>query len=170
MSGAQDRPADRPLIGWRYWALGSEGWLRSITQRRVEWVPGRPVRAACVGGGHPAPAPGCGCGVYGAGDLATLAGHGLCLPHDEVLVAGEVGLWGAVLIDEDGIRGQFGYPASLLVVRETASQPGVGAVRERLVPYGVPVSEISFVDAVGDVSAAVMAFQAMSRSTAPTLR
>ena len=159
------RAPDQPVTGWRYWQLEPGGWLRSVSHRRFQWPPGRPLRAGCIGGGHAAPAEGCSCGVHGSPDLEALRDHGLCL-GPEVLVVGQVALWGRVVSDEHGLRGEHGYPASLAVVRETVSEELLAPVVEALGAYGVPVSVTSAAEAVGDVSAALLAFQAMARQTA----
>lgn len=156
-------PAD-PVIGWRYWHLRSDPMtLGSVTQRAFTWMPGRPMEARCVSSGHAAPAPGCACGVYAGPDLAALREHGLCLPPGG-LVVGEVSLWGLVLTEEDGHRGQFGYPRRLSVVEETV-EPAVlpGVVHHLATSYDVPVDSTGRVEAIGEVSAAIAAFLDMSR-------
>ena len=161
------RPTGTTLNAWRYWRLDPvTGLLRSLTMRAVIWQPGRPVRAWCRNG-HRAPAAGCSCGVYGAPDLAALHDHGLCLPHGG-LVVGEVTLWGETVRDPDGYRAELGYPARLAVVEETAPEGGVEASLARLSAYGVPVASTTVEQAVGGVSGAIMAFQAMSRGASCT--
>lgn len=147
--------------GWRYWRLDPvTGLLRSLTMRAVSWQPGRPVRAWCRTG-HRAPAAGCACGVYGAPHLASLHEHGLCLPQGG-LVVGEVALWGETVRDAGGYRAEYGYPARLSVVEETVPDGAVEMSLGRLARYGVPVETTSLEQAVGGVSGAIMAFQAMS--------
>lgn len=158
-------PAHAPVNAWRYWHLDPGGLLRSVSQRRFVWPPGRPLRASCVGGGHRPPAAGCGCGIYGAKDLATLRDHGLCLAPTP-LVVGQVALWGAVIGDARGYRGEYAYPAALSLVRETALDEPVDELVGRLGAYGVAVGVTDVASAVGDVSAAVMAYQAMSLQAA----
>ena len=146
--------------GWRYWRLeAGAGRLASVSQKRVTWVPGETLRAFCIGDRHPAPHPGCACGVYATGELDDLREHGLCLPPGG-LVIGRVHLWGTVIEDADGWRGAAGYPASLSVVRETVADPA--AALEALRAYGVPVDETSLAEAVGPISAALLANQIMS--------
>lgn len=154
-------PAD-PVVAWRYWQLdGAVRRLRSVSQRRVVWAPGTPVRAQCLGGGHAAPDPGCACGIYGTLDLDALRDHGVCL-GPEPLVMGRVALWGALVPDGRAYRAQYGYPRRLSVVRETVAPEELDDLVERLGEYGVPVDVASQAEAVGDVSATIMGFLAMS--------
>ena len=160
------RPRDHPVIGWRYWQLVPEaGLLRSVSQRRFQWVPGRALRASCIAGGHASPAERCNCGIYAAPDLDTLRGRSMCLAP-EALVVGEVALWGRVASDGTSHRGEYAYPRTLLVVGETVPNGSRPAVSDALAAYGVPVGTMPLQQAVSDVSAATMAFQAMSLRTA----
>ena len=156
------RQAGEPVFAWRYWQLPvGAGELRSITFRRVAWPVGQAVRAFC-GGGHEAPSEGCACGVYGTGDLETLRAHGVCL-RDEPLVVGRVALWGRVVSDHDGFRGQYAYPSALSLVPETLRGERLEDVLRRLAAYGVAVATLPVEQAVGEISAALLAHQAMSR-------
>lgn len=158
------RPAGDPVVGWRYWHLELEPVrLGSVTQRGFTWKQRRPMQARCVSSGHAAPAPGCACGVYAGADLGALREHGLCLPAGG-LVVGEVELWGLVLVEQDGYRGELGYPRRLSVVEETVDAGALPGVLESLASgYGVPVGSVGRADAVGEVSAAIAAFLDMSR-------
>ena len=158
------RTAADPVVGWRYWHLGLDPVaLGSVTQRGFTWAPRRPIKARCVSSGHAAPAPGCACGVYAGADMSGLREHGLCLPAGG-LVLGEVALWGLVLTEEDGHRGEFGYPRRLSVVEETVEADALSGLVDGLANgYGVPVGTASRADAVGEVSAAIAAFLDMSR-------
>jgi len=99
-----------------------------VAQRHVEWRPGSPLNAVCIGGGHPAPSVGCWCGVSGARDLDALKQHGLCvLPGP--LVVGEVDLWGRILEESYGYRAEHALPATIGLVEGTL---GEGLARERL--------------------------------------
>lgn len=150
------------LVGWRYWQCTGDGSvLRSVSHRRFHWEPGRPLRAWCVAGGHRSPAEGCNCGIYAAPDRQTLRERGMCLAP-EALVVGEVGLWGRVMLDEEGYRGELAYPKSLLVVEDTVPDEARGALMAALAAYGVPLGTTTLAEAVNDVSAATLAFQAMS--------
>ncbi|MDP8992895.1 MAG: hypothetical protein M3N31_07595 [Actinomycetota bacterium] len=166
LGAVQHRPADDPVVGWRYWQLAEGQRLRSVSHRRFEWPPGRPLRATCAAGGHPAPAERCNCGIYAALDLATLRERGMCLVP-EALVVGEVALWGRVASDGDGHRGEYAYPKTVLLVDGTLPDGDRPAVMGDLAAYGVPVGSTSLDEAVGEVSAGVLAHQAMSLSRKP---
>ncbi len=159
-------PIEDPLVGWRYWQLvACAPVLRSVSHRRFQWLPGQPLRASCVAGGHASPAERCNCGIYAASDLDTLRARSMCLAPEAVVV-GQVALWGTVASDEASHRGEYAYPKMLLVVGETVPESSMTAVMEGLEAYGVAVGTTSLHQAVGDVSAATMAFQAMSMRTA----
>ncbi len=151
---------DDAVVGWRYWQVRA-GRLRSVTQRHVEWKPGRVLVARCTGAGHLAPDAGCECGIYGARDLESLRQHGLCLPA-EALAVGRVALWGRVVDDVSGWRAEFGRPVSLAVVPELIAATELNAMIAALRTYGVPVETIALADAVAGVSAAILANQAMA--------
>lgn len=157
------RPEADPVAGWRYWQLQPvTGLLRSVTHRQVTWRPREPQRAVCLIGGHGAPAPGCACGIHAAPSLARLREEGLCLKPTEPLVMGEVALWGAVVTDEHGLRAEHAYPRRLSVV-VPPSAVGDPASVAQLQHYGVPVGTVAPEEAVGEVAAAILTFQAMSR-------
>jgi len=155
-------------VGWRYWQVRA-GRLRSVTQRHVEWKPGVVLAARCSGAGHGAPDAGCECGIYGARDLESLRQHGLCLPP-EALAVGRVALWGRVIDDVSGWRGEFGRPLSVAVVPELVSGTGLDTMIAALRAYGVPVETIALADAVAGVSAAILANQAMAAGANIPLR
>ena len=159
------RPVAEPVTGWRYWQLqpGTVA-LRSVTHKSFAWTPGRPLRAGCRGGGHPAPDEGCSCGIYGSADLTTLREHGVCLTPG-ALVLGQVALWGKVVADDHGYRGEYGYPAALRVVRESVPPASLEPVLAGLEAYGVAVGTVAAEEAVGGISATILAHQAMSGST-----
>lgn len=150
------------MAGWRYWQLQpSTGLLRSVTHRQVAWHPGQPMRAVCLSGGHDAPAPGCACGIHAAPTLAALRDESLCMRPAEALVAGEVALWGTVVADDHGLRAEYGYPRRLFLVTPAGGTADADALG-RLGAYGVAVGTMDAGEAVGDVAAAILAFQAMS--------
>jgi hypothetical protein len=161
------RPPADAVVGWRYWQLTPARRLRSVTQRRIEWVPGTIMRARCLGAGHRAPDERCDCGVYGARDLESLREHGLCLAP-EALVVGRVALWGRVIPDVAGWRAELARPAQLSVVRDLVAADELHAVVAALGAYGVPVDTIALADAVAGVSAAILANQAMAVATSRT--
>ena len=155
MADCSLRPAGDPVLGWRYWRFADDR-LTSVSQRGFVWEPGSPLVARCVGGGHAAPDPGCSCGVHASADLASLRGHALCLAPG-VLVVGQVALWGRVVLDAHGYRGEVAAPRRLWLV-----DGGGGAALGALEAYGVPVATMAGAEALGDASAATMAFLAMS--------
>lgn len=158
----EQRSAAEPATGWRYWQLRPSGLLRSVTHRRHEWRPGQPLRAVCLIGGHQAPAPGCACGIHASPDVDTLREQGLCLAPGEPLVTGQAALWGVVVTDDHGLRAEYAYPSRLSLVAPGGSDPEA-SVLAHLSAYGVPVEVVAPEEAVGDVTAAILTFQTMSR-------
>lgn len=156
--------ASDPVVGWRYWHLRLDPLrLGSVTQKGFTWPARRAIHARCVSSAHASPAPGCACGIYAGRERAALREHGLCLPAGG-LVIGEVALWGTVLEEEDGYRGEHGYPRALSIVAETLDGEDLDGVVHRLsAAYGVPVGTTSQAEAVGEISAAIAAFLDMSR-------
>lgn len=136
-----------------------------MTQREFEWPPGRVLKAVCVEVGHPAPADRCNCGLYANPELEALRQHGLCLAPD-VIVLGQVALWGKVVVDEPSYRGEFAYPARLsLVVDSLVGGTPPEELVEGLGAYQVPVHTTTLDEAVAGMSADMLKFQAMSRRT-----
>jgi hypothetical protein len=159
------RDRDDPVFGWRYWQLSPRRLLRSVTQSKFEWPPGRVLRAVCVEIGHPAPAERCNCGLYANPELEALRQHGLCLAP-EAIVLGQVALWGKVVDDEPSYRAEFAYPARLsLVVDSLADGTSPDELVEGLGAYRVPVHTTTLDEAVAGMSADMLKFQAMSRRT-----
>ncbi|MGH9269280.1 MAG: hypothetical protein ACRD0D_14035 [Acidimicrobiales bacterium] len=162
MAGPAERDIANPAVGWRYWQLGGDGLLYSVSWRRFVWKPGQPLQAFCFEP-HPPPAPDCSCGVYANAELAQLREHGLCL-GPAGLVVGRVGLWGRVVVDDHGgLRGQRAYPAQLALVPETVEAASVPGALAHLRAYRVPVSAMALDEAVGPMSRALIANQAMSQ-------
>lgn len=158
---------DHAVEGWRYWQVRG-GRLRSVTQGHVEWRPGQILVARCTGTGHRAPDEGCECGIYGARDLEHLRQHGLCLAP-AALVVGRVALWGRVLEEVSGWRGELARPLELAVVPElVAGAEAAEAMTAALEAYGVPVGTMALADAVAGVSAAILANQAMAARASGT--
>ena len=120
-------------------------------------------RAVCLAGGHEAPAPGCACGIHAAASLERLRDESLCLRPTEALVVGEVSLWGAVVVDDHGLRAQYAVPRRLSLVVGAGDEAAVAAALAQLGAYRVPVGAVAPEEAVGDVAAAILAHQAMSR-------
>ena len=123
------------------------------------------LKAVCVEVGHPAPAERCNCGLYANPELEALRQHGLCLAPD-VIVVGQVALWGKVVDDEPSLRGEFAYPARLsLVVDSLIDDTSPDTLVEGLGAYRVPVHTTTLDEAVAGMSADMLKFQAMSRRT-----
>jgi hypothetical protein len=120
------------------------------------------LRALCLIDGHDAPAPGCACGIHARPSLAELREEGLCLVPSEPLVAGEVSLWGTVVADDHGLRGELAAPARLGLVTPDGQVPDQAALAH-LAAYGVPVDVLAPAEAMGEVAAAILAHQALSR-------
>ncbi|HET9443007.1 MAG TPA: hypothetical protein VFO65_06770 [Acidimicrobiales bacterium] len=163
LSPVSHLPHTQPRRGWRYWQVQADaGILRSVTHRRVRWRPHTPLRAVCLIGGHEAPAAGCACGIHATADLDRLRDECLCLAPTDPLVVGEVSLWGTVIDDDHGLRGEFGYPHRLRLVVPEGGDPN-GPALSCLETFGVRVDRVGPAEAVGEAAAAVMAFQQMSR-------
>jgi hypothetical protein len=165
MASPVERTQGDPVFGWRYWQLSPRRLLRSVTQRGFEWPPGRVLKAVCLEVGHPAPAERCNCGLYANPDLEALRQHGLCLAPD-VIVIGQVALWGKVVVDEPSYRAEFAYPARLsLVVDSLIDDTAPDVLVAGLEAYRVPVHTTTLDEAVAGMSADMLRFQAMSRRT-----
>ncbi len=151
------------MSGWRYWQVSARtGQLRSVTQKRIEWPAGHVLVARCLGAGHRAPDPSCDCGIYVARDLDTLREHGLCLAP-EVLIVGRAALWGRVIDDVSGWRGELAVPSELRVVDDLVPGLDAAALAARLeADYRVRAGTIPLADAVAGPSATMLTFQAMS--------
>lgn len=163
LTTVEHRPAADPVTGWRYWQLQpGSGLLRSVTHRRFEWRPGTVQRAVCLVDGHDAPAEGCACGIHASASLAVLRDQGLCLSPGEPLVAGQVHLWGTVVTDDHGLRAERAAPACLALVTPDGDEPDPAALAH-LGAYAVPVEVLTPHQAMGDVAAAILTFQTMSR-------
>lgn len=181
MGEVEGRPASAAATGWRYWQLlpGPPVRLHSLSQRGIEWPPGRPLVARCVGGrtahsgGHAAPGADCGCGIHASVDLASLHSQALCL-RPVPLVVGQVRLWGRVVTEErpdrlgEDHRGALAYPSRLWVVGETLPEgvPAPALASAVSATYAVPVGTMSLDEAAGAASRTILGFLAMSRSTA----
>ncbi len=169
MSDGEDVPAAAPVRAWRYWQVSPRRRLRSVAQKHVEWPVDRPLHASCLGGGHPAPAVSCSCGISGARDLETLRQHGLCVAPGG-LVIGEVDLWGRIVPEPYGYRGEYGQAASIGLVAESVEDDGTRQrVLDGLADYGVPVTLVALDEAVTGVTAATLAFQVMSSRASRTV-
>lgn len=161
LTTTEQHAATDPVVGWWYWQLRPNGLLRSVTHRRIDWHPGQPLRATCLIGGHDAPAPGCACGIHAEPSLDALREQGLCMAPDEPLVVGQVALWGAVVTDDHGLRAELAYPHRLSLVTSDAAADSTSLAA--LSRYCGPADATPPADALGDVAAAILTFQSMSR-------
>ena len=162
-------PVTAPVRAWRYWQVSPRLRLRSVAQKHVEWPVDRPLHASCLGGGHPAPAVSCSCGISGALDLETLRQHGLCVAPGG-LVVGQVDLWGRLVSEPYGFRGEYGWPASLGLVSETVEDDDLRSrMLQALARYGVPLTLVALDEAVAGVTAATLASQVMSSRASRTV-
>ena len=79
------------------------------------------MTAVCAQYGHNEPMLGCRCGIYATSDRAHLVALGYHRYHEgEMVVIGEVLLWGVVIEATHGWRAQYAYPKSLEVPYEIA--------------------------------------------------
>jgi len=132
-----------------------------VTHRQVVWRPDEPQVARCLIGGHRAPAPGCACGIHAEPSLETLRQQGLCMAPAEPLVMGQVALWGDVVTDDHGLRAGLGYPSALSLVTADARPDPVAVAA--LSTYCGDVGTATPGEALGEIAASILAFQAMSR-------
>jgi hypothetical protein len=78
-------------------------------------------------------------------------------------VVGEVDLWGRLVPDIYGWRGEYARPVSLALAEGTAAgDDEEEAALVALAAYGVPVTTVPLDEAVAGVTAATLAFQVMS--------
>lgn len=160
LTTTEQRPESSPVTGWRYWQLRPDGLLRSVTHRHIIWRHHEPLVARCLIGGHAAPAPGCACGIHAEPSLHILREQGLCMAPAEPLVMGRVAMWGDVVTDDHGLRAEFGYPNALsLVTADARPDPAALAALNRYCQAGTATPA----EALGDMAASILAFQAMSR-------
>ena len=79
----------------------------------------------------------------------------------EPLVVGQVSLWGVVVTDDHGLRASLAYPCSLALVA-AEGHPDADSLTA-LARYCAVAGTMAPAEAVGDVAASILAFQAMSR-------
>jgi hypothetical protein len=80
---------------------------------------------------------------------------------EEPLVMGQVAMWGDVVTDDHGLRSELGYPSALWLVTADASRD-LSAL-QALGRYCGETGTATPAEAVGDIAASILAFQAMSR-------
>ncbi|MGI8685827.1 MAG: hypothetical protein ACR2MO_12215 [Acidimicrobiales bacterium] len=131
-----------------------------MTHRHIVWQHDEPQVARCLIGGHRAPAPGCACGIHAGPSLDLLREQGLCMAPSEPLIMGQVALWGDVVTDDHGLRAELAYPNALSLV--TADARPDPASLTALARYCGEAGTATPAEALGDIAASILAFQAMS--------
>lgn len=139
-----------PLNGYRVWALGRDGLLRSSASGfthgiRSVWRPRERFNARCLSlrPCEPPAVPGAGhtCGIYAVSHLGTARAWARSLGI-RPLVIGEVWGWGRVVQTERGWRARHAYPAALVEViggRLPGRRAGPPALAALGAAYGIPV-------------------------------
>jgi hypothetical protein len=128
------------IIGYRAWRVDpacAQPRLRSPVFVEAEAWPNRSWHAAACSRNHDAPAEGCSCGIYAARDRAHLVDQAYNEESDAsvVVVIGEVGLAGKVIVCQQGYRAAKARPVRLWVPYE--HWPLANRLRDH---YRVPVS------------------------------
>jgi hypothetical protein len=149
------------LVGYRLWklkyvttakALRDWRWLLlspvAGENRRLQWKPGKAMRASCLARKdgnyrrHHAPGPECRCGIY-ACKTQNLTGFFTLFPMMDVMVVGEVALWGRVVVCERGFRAQYAYPTRLSMFAppwsDAKPDERLQGMYDALLDYRVPV-------------------------------
>lgn len=143
---AEAPPADLPksestevITAFRMWHLKRTfptGYrLVPMNENFGEVIPFEKMTAECKAGGgyvsgHVVPDESCTCGFHGYTTSVLLEHHG------KPYVAGEVNLWGKVVVHADGYRAQFAYPKRLFLID---GGPRADKIADALSwTYGVP--------------------------------
>ncbi|HWE82358.1 MAG TPA: hypothetical protein VG265_11960 [Gaiellaceae bacterium] len=119
------------VYGWRAWRIvpyrlrsgDTVPRLTAMTARGGVWHPRERLRARCEVGVrshhyestadfHESPEPGCMCGVWATRELRDLRREFDGIGFE---CFGRVGLWGRVLEYQKGYRGQYAYPAQIVI-------------------------------------------------------
>jgi hypothetical protein len=148
MQGIEVPDAATPIIGWRAWVLvprsGARPKISSIGYPLV-WLPRESIQAQCLIRRACSPAPGehCDCGIHALRTVEAVL-KDVPKPLFPPLVLGRVSLWGRVVVGTRGWRGQFAYPANLIV---TERWPWHFRRRDELEQsYGVSVTTMRWSD------------------------
>lgn len=112
--------AIEPAVGFRVWQVIG-GILHSFNQG-MRWEPNMVAEAYCKFQDHEPPVANCRCGIYAAANFNRLFEMGYTKTEGmwsadagELLVAGQVSLWGTIIPGQLGWRAQYAYPKKLLV-------------------------------------------------------
>jgi hypothetical protein len=128
------------IVGYRVWYWDTKQ-LRSLSGKR--WMPGQPLTAKCpLTEKHESPIDGCTCGIYAAKNLQHLQTIGLyhfdSAVSGELVLHGEVSLWGKVVEHKLGFRAQFAYPKTFVIPPNVASGLSAPALQS-LITYGADI-------------------------------
>jgi len=114
--------AVEPILAWRAWRVidfGGQPRLQSMND--LIWQPGKVMEAVCKPskGKHDPPDERCTCGFYAARDrshLTSMSYHIYDLESKkDVVVIGQVSMWGRVIPGSQGWKSQFAKPMSVIV-------------------------------------------------------
>jgi len=113
--------AIEPAVGYRVWQV-KDNRLHSFNHAAI-WAPYEPLVAVCTRTAHTdPPEPTCTCGSYAAATFERLLEMGYTKhgglfsgKPDDILIAGQVNLWGRIIPGQHGWRAQFAYPRKLLI-------------------------------------------------------
>lgn len=113
--------AIEPAVGYRVWFV-KDNLLYSYNHGSM-WPPEQAFVATCERSEHEVPDPKCSCGSYAAAtfnrlyDMGYTKESGLfaAVHPSDVLICGEVSLWGNIIPGQHGWRAQFAYPKRLLI-------------------------------------------------------
>lgn len=137
-TGALPKSESTELItAYRMWNLKRtfpQGYrLIPLNDNFGEVIPCEKMVARCqAGASHPAPQEFCTCGIHAYSKSVPLE------PSAKPYAAGEVYLWGKVIVHEHGFRAQFAYPKRLYVID---GGPRANKIADALeLTYGVPCS------------------------------
>jgi hypothetical protein len=115
------------ILGWRLWRVRyiTDSYRLLPLWSDEEWPPRQAMRAACRRGlAHPPPDEGCSCGIYAINERSKYRFRDLAFfrPKEELLVVGQVYLWGRVIEGTRGTRAGIAYPHDLYVVSRSGSE------------------------------------------------
>jgi len=162
-----------PVVACRVWKWRAPFGLGSPLIGSC-WRPRLPLRALCVwpaglrvgptGGPvlppHRSPCAGCVCGIWACRTFE----QALSTPAygADYMVAGQVALWGKVLEDERGLRGEFAYPRTLALIeasftprhprRRPLKAPLLRAAMAQLRSFNVPLACLPAWDELASLS------------------
>lgn len=123
------------VVGVRTWAL-SQTYPRGyrLCSYSTSWEPCKRMEAVCHSSAKtcPDPAGKCFCGIN------AYSGEVPITKPDTVTIAGEVNLWGRVVVFEGGYRAQYAYPKRLCVIGADDLECGRHIANDLETAYQVP--------------------------------